>query len=148
MLYLFFLTGWFLQAHAWIRYLLHLGWWPRQPVPAYVSVPLGAWLLLAFVTDHNLRLRGPEQLANSNNSVLAYRDWLSGAAACYDAQLTARYQQLRATPANTVCTVSALREPPFSLSFLDLSAEDPQDWTNQEYAKFFRKKEIRAVVQP
>ena len=148
MLYLFFLVGWFLQAHAWIRYLLRQGWWPQQPLPAYVSVLLGAWLLLAFITDHNLRLRGPEQLANSNNSVLAYREWLGGAAARYDAQLTARYQQLQAAPPNTICTVSALHEPPFSLSFLDLSAENPQDWTNQEYAKFFRKKEIRAVVQP
>ncbi|QNH62252.1 DUF6056 family protein [Hymenobacter sediminicola] len=148
MLYLFFLVGWFLQAHAWIRYLLHQGWWPQQPLPAYVSVLLGAWLLLAFVTDHNLRLRGPEQLANSNNSVLAYRDWLGGSAARYDAQLTARYRQLQAAPVNTICTVSALQEPPLSLSFLDLSAENPQDWTNQEYAKFFRKKEIRAVMQP
>jgi hypothetical protein len=148
MLYLFFLVGWFIQAHAWVRYSLRQGWWPEAPLPAYVPGLLGGWLLLAFVTDHNLRLRGPEQFVHSNNTVLAYREWLGGAACSYDAQLRARYQQLQAAPPNSICTVTALQSPPFLLTFLDLSAENPQDWTNQEYAKFFSKREIRVVPAP
>jgi hypothetical protein len=148
MLYLFFLVGWFVQAHAWVRYFLQQGWWPKAPQPVYVSVLLSGWLALAFLTDHNLRLRGSEQLANSNNTILAYREWVSGAAHRYDAQLGGRYQQLRTLPPMSACTVAALQTPPSLLLFLDLSSENPQDWTNQEYAKFFNKREIRVAEAP
>ena len=51
------------------------GSWPRP-----VAATLWAGLLLAFLTDHNVRVTPPLAGMSSDSAVLAYRDWLSGAA--------------------------------------------------------------------
>jgi hypothetical protein len=142
-LYLFFLVGWFVSAHAWAQ-----RFWLRSPsssgsVPEYARWMLIGWVVLAFFVGHRFRIRGRDKSDNTNNVLLAYQDWVGGAAARYDAQLTARYQYLRSwsSPRQDV-VVEPLRAPPATLLFSDLTPLTT-DWSNMAYAEFFGKGSIR-----
>jgi len=142
-LYLFFLVGWFLHAHGWARYAWRNATRPSIALPGYVQVLLVLWIAGVFSVGDTRTMRGHEPEDNTNNILLAYKDWLGGAAARYDAQLTARYEALRTegwTPDNVV--VEALQAPPRTILFGDIST-NTYDWSNQAYAEFFGKKTIR-----
>ncbi|KAA9333175.1 hypothetical protein F0P96_09350 [Hymenobacter busanensis] len=146
-LYLFFLIGWFLNAHAWLRYL----WRRTEPtafaLPWYIQTVLIGWIAALFAVGHTWKLSGnePHENVNSTNNIVeAYHDWLDGTAARYDAQLTARYQSLRYSDwsGSTDAVVEPLQSPPRTLLFGDITT-DVYDWSNQAYAEFFGKKTIR-----
>ncbi len=144
-LYLFFLVGWFLNAHAWVRYAGRRFGRAALVLPGYVQVLLVGWIVGVFAWGHSRRMRSREPQENLNNIVVAYQDWLSGAAARYDAQLTARYHELRAaswTPDEAVTVVAPLDNPPRTILFGDITA-DINDWSNLAYAEFFGKNSIR-----
>ncbi|MCB2410423.1 DUF6056 family protein [Hymenobacter lucidus] len=147
-LYLFFLVGWFVNAHAWARRYWSRATAPADAVPAYAHWLLVGWVVLAFAVGHRFRARGREKVDNTNNIMLAYQDWLSGAAARYDAQLTARYQYLHSwESANTPdVVVEPLRNPSKTLLFYDITPTT-DDWSNQAYAEFFGKKSIRVSAE-
>ncbi|SHL39906.1 DUF6056 family protein [Hymenobacter psychrotolerans] len=142
-LYLFFLIGWFLNAHAWAQYLWRRTARTTFALPLVVRASLVIWIIAAFSGGHLLTLRGHETTDNYNNVLLAYEDWLGGAAARYDAQLTARYHALQTPgwlPAEAV--VEPLQDPPYTLLFGDITP-NIYDWSNQAYAEFFGRKTIR-----
>ena len=109
--------------------------WPRP-----VAAALWAGLLLAFLTDHNVRLMHAVAGVGSNNVVLAYRDWLSGAAARYNQQQQARYRQLQEQPAPRQ-RVAALTEEPPTLLYLDITT-DTAYWGNRVYAQYFYREAV------
>ena len=142
-IYLVFVVGWLLSIYAWVA------WWVRQgralpPLPAYGRLALLAWLPLALATDHNTHLTHDGIGRQTNTVVQAYRDWLSGDAARYDAAQRARYTTLRATTAPSV-GLPPLPVQPATLFYYDISA-NPTLWGNQAYAQFFGKKAV--WVQP
>ena len=109
-----------------------------------VRAGLLGWLLLTFLTDHNARLTHAGLGQQPNTVVQAYRDWLSGDAARYDAAQRARYATLRATTAPSVGLLP-LPVQPTTLFYYDISANSTL-WGNQAYARFFGKKAV--WVQP
>lgn len=142
-LYLFFLIGWFLNAHAWAQYVWRRSQRPTFSLPLFLRFGLVVWILAAFSGGHMLNLRGRETTDNYNNVLIAYQDWLDGAAARYDAQLTTRYHALQTPdwlPADAV--VEPLQNPPYTILFGDITPSI-YDWSNQAYAEFFGKKTIR-----
>ncbi|UYZ58427.1 DUF6056 family protein [Hymenobacter latericus] len=145
-LYLFFLVWWFLHAYAWARYFWRKLDVQAVSVPRAVQVALVLWIALVFAFGHTRRMRGREPRENANNIVVAYRDWLGGAAARYDRQLTARYAYLH-TPTPPDVVVARLQEPPATILFSDLET-NPNDWANQAYAEYFGKRSIRIPEAP
>lgn len=142
-IYLGFVVGWLLTVYTWVA------WWVRRgrpwpPLPGYVRAALGLWLPLALLTDHNARLTHTGIGQGHLPVVQAYRDWLGGDAARYDDAQHARYQQLRATPADSVA-LPPLPVRPWTLFYYDISY-NPSLWGNQSYAQFFGKKAV--WVQP
>ena len=109
--------------------------WPRP-----VAALLWAGLLLAFFTDHNMRVTHALAGVGSNTVVLAYRDWLSGDATRYNQQQRARYQQLRTTRHQRVCLKPLSVEPP-SLLYLDITT-DSTYWGNAVYAQYFHQQAV------
>lgn len=99
MLYLVFLLGWFGTLLAWCC---------RQTVRQQAGPALKSWLatpatalwmglvVLFFFADYNVQTRASMVGQGSNNVLRAYRQWLSGDAAGYDAEQRARYQTLAA----------------------------------------------------
>ncbi|KUG06005.1 DUF6056 family protein [Solirubrum puertoriconensis] len=144
-LYLFFLVWWFVHAHAWACYVWRRYDVQAMPLPRTAYWLLVVWVVGVFALGHTRRMRGREPRDNANNIVKAYQDWLGGAAARYDAQLTARYAYLRGqTPADVV--VERLQAPPTTILFSDLET-DTNDWANQAYADFFGKNSIRVSAE-
>lgn len=142
-LYLFFLIGWFLNVHAWARYLWRRTGRPAFSLPAWARAGLLTWIVLAFALGPRFSWRGHESTDNLNNVLVAYQDWLGGAAARYDEQLTARYRTLQEAgwlPDEAV--VEPLQDPPRTILFGDITP-DIHDWSNLAYADFFGKKTIR-----
>ena len=142
-IYLAFVVGWLLSAYAWVA------WWVRPdralpPLPAYGRLALLAWLPLALATDHNTHLSHAGIGQGYTTVVQAYRDWLGGGAARYDAAQRARYATLRATTAPSVGLLP-LPVQPTTLFYYDISANSTL-WGNQAYARFFGKKAV--WVQP
>jgi hypothetical protein len=73
---------------------------------------------------------------------VAYQDWLSGAAARYDKQLTRRYSYLLDQEwSGNDPVVPPLTDPPTTLLFGDITPSE-YDWSNQAYAEFFGKKKV------
>ena len=141
-LYLFFLVGWFLHAYAWARFLWQRFSWMPHSIPSIARWGLVGWLFFGvFMTSH-FQMRAIRQ---QNNVAVAYQDWLGGAAARYDAQLTARYKYLRASSLQEEI-VEPLQSPPRTLLFLDLG-RNPNGWTNLAYAEFFGKSSIQASAR-
>lgn len=113
---------------------LVVGW------PQPVAVLLWAGLLLAFDTDHNVRVTHALAGVGSNAVVMAYRDWLSGDAARYDQQQCARYQRLRAQPQLRL-RLKPLTVEPLTLLYLDITT-DSTYWGNTAYADYFRQQAV------
>ena len=140
--YLLFLLGWLALV------VTSLSWakrqWPGAQVPTAWSLPvaglLWGWLLLSFVSDHNVRVEHVNLGRGSNNVVVAYRDWLSGAAGRYDAQQRARYRQLLAAPAQRLRLALLVAEPP-TLVYYDITT-DSTYWGNSAYAQFFGQRTV------
>lgn len=109
--------------------------WPRP-----VAALLWAGLLLAFLTDHNVRVTHALAGVGSNTVVLAYRDWLSGDAARYDQQQRARYQLLRAQTQQRLRLKPLAVEPP-TLIYLDITT-DSTYWGNLAYAQYFYQQAV------
>lgn len=145
-MYLLFLLGWFAavlaglvtaRAAPWLQALAARRQWPRPAVRL-----LWVWLVINLATDHNLRVAHQDLGRASNNAVLAYRDWLSGAAARYDATLRARYRLLRTRPAR--CLQVAPLPPtgrPQSLLYYDITTDSTFGF-NRDYAQFFRQRAV------
>jgi len=135
--YLLFLLGWLALV------VTSLSWtkrqWPGVRVPAAWPLPvsglLWGWLLLCFASDHNVRVEHVNLGRGSNNVIVAYRDWLSGAAGRYDAQQRARYRQFQAAPAQRLRLPPLVAEPP-TLVYYDITT-DSTYWGNNVYAQFF-----------
>ena len=142
LLYLYFLACWLLSAYAVARRLdaQAIAWLCTGPL----RLALVGWLLVAFATDHNTHLTHEGIGRQTNTVVQAYRDWLSGDAARYDAAQRARYDALRATAAPNV-GLPPLPVQPATLFYYDISANSTL-WGNQAYALFFNKKAV--WVQP
>ena len=144
LLYICLIVNWFLAVYAWAFYFVQAN--PNAAllrVPNFVRWALLAWLPFTFLNDYNHHLI-PDYRLSTNNSFLAYRDLLSGSAARYDSQLSARYQYLLT---NTLARpkVKALVDPPFTLLFSDITP-DAKDWSNLAYADFFKKESIITQV--
>ena len=142
-IYLGFVVGWLLSAYAWVA------WWVRQrrelpTLPAYAQLSLLAWLILALATDHNSHLTHAGIGQGYTAVAQAYRDWLSGDAARYDAALRARYAALRTTAATAV-GLPPLPVQPATLFYYDISPNSTL-WGNQAYARYFGKQAV--WVQP
>lgn len=146
LLYLYFVAGLVLSAHAAFRRL------PLRYRALLLAPPgrrvLGVALLLAFCTDHNPRLL-PGRAGQGCNAVLqAYRDWLSGDAARYDQQQRARYAQVQAAaPAAAPLRLDPLRTLPATLFYADISAS-PDAWGNVAYAAFFHYPAVYVAPAP
>lgn len=146
LLYLYFVAGLVLSAHAAFRRL------PIRYRALLLATPwrraLGVALLLAFLTDHNPLLL-PARIGQGYNAVLqAYRDWLSGDAARYDQQQRARYAQVQAAdPAAAPLRLDPLRTLPTTLFYADISAS-PTAWGNVAYAAFFHYPAVYVAPAP
>ncbi|GAA4029363.1 hypothetical protein GCM10022409_11950 [Hymenobacter glaciei] len=139
--YLVFLVGWFAavlvalvvtRRQAWQQQLVARRAWPRL-----ASGLLWGWFLISFFSDHNVRVAHRDLGRESNNVVLAYRDWLSGSAARYNEALQTRYQLLRtaSTQSLQVPALPLTGRPPMLL-YHDLTT-DSTFGLNQDYARYF-----------
>ncbi|MGI4736504.1 MAG: DUF6056 family protein [Janthinobacterium lividum] len=143
MLYFYFLFCWFLGAYAVARRYGPpvAAWeWPRA-----WRYGLGIGLGCFFLTDHNTTLRHEGIGRGASTVVQAYRDWLSGDAARYDAAQLARYQQMRAAAPGGRVVLPALPVLPQTLFYYDISY-NPALWGNVAYAQFFGLQQV--WVQP
>jgi hypothetical protein len=126
-LYLLFLVGWFGVLLTWCCRQVSLGM-PSRVLAGLVTgrlAPLRVGLLLVFfMADYNLQTRASMVGQGSNNVVRAYREWLGGEAARYDAELRARYQTIQSGA--PVVTIYPLQNKPDLLFCFDVTrAEDP-----------------------
>jgi hypothetical protein len=146
LLYLYFVAGCVLSAHAAFRRLR-----PRHQavlLAAPVRAGLGLWLLVAFLSDHNPGLLSADYGQGQNAVLQAYRDWLSGDAARYDQQQCARLALVRANAARPVpLRFAPLRPVPLSLFHADI-APDSTGWSNRAYARFYRYPAAVYVAEP
>ena len=141
--YLLFLVGWLALVLASVGWAGRRGLAQSRAVKAWpltAGIVLWAWLLVSFATDHNVRVTRANAGLGSNNVVLAYRDWLSGAAGRYDAQQRARYQLLRAAPGRRLCLTPLVAEPP-TLLYYDITT-DSNYWGNMSYAQYFGQRAV------
>lgn len=134
LLYLYFVAGGLLSAYSWasrleVRYLALL---LARPVQALLT----SWLVVAFLSDHNVHLVHDEIGRESNTVVQAYRDWLDGSAARYDQQQRARVALVRAAPRSVPFRLDPLREIPRTIFYYDISANETL-WGNVAYSQFY-----------
>jgi hypothetical protein len=146
LLYLYFVAGLVLSAHAAYRRLR-----PRYQavlLTAPVRAGLGFWLLAAFLSDHNPGLLATSYGQGQNAVLQAYRDWLSGDAARYDQQQQARLALVQAhAPKPVPLGFAPLRPVPLSLFHADI-APDSTGWSNRAYARFYRYPAAVYVAEP
>ena len=150
LLYLYFVAGCVLSAHAAYRRL------PAHYRAVLLAAPmragLGLWLLVAFLADHNPSLLPQGAGQGCNAVVQAYRDWLSGDAARYDQQQRARAAQVRTAapatlPGAAPLRLDPLRTLPRSLFYADISP-NPAAWPNVGYANFLYYPAAVYVAEP
>ena len=76
-----------------------------------------------------------------NNVKTAYKDWLSGRAKSYNAQLNKRYQMIQKFKANhkktDTLTVPKLKNIPKTIFFKDFTSDNVKNWRNASYAKYY-----------
>lgn len=145
LLYLYFVAGGVLSAHAAYRRLR-----PRYQavlLAAPVRAGLGFWLLVAFLSDHNPGLLRANYGQGQNAVLQAYRDWLSGDAARYDQQQRARLALVRTNASKPVPLRFAPLRPVPSLFHADI-APDPAGWPNRAYARFYHYPAAVYVAEP
>jgi hypothetical protein len=138
MLYLLFLVGWFVVLLTWCCHQAINSKRPSELV-AVLSVsrlqPLWLGLLLLFFfADFNVQTRSHLLGLGSNNVVRAYRQWLSGEAARFDAELRARYRALAA--GGPVVAIKPLRNRPELLCSFEV-ADATSASVLQDYAYYF-----------
>lgn len=136
-LYLLFLAGWFVVLLTWCCRQA------RQPQSAISAIALLtlrlqplwlALLLLFFFSDYNVQTRSHLLGHGSNNVVRAYRQWLGGEAARFDAELRARYWKLAV--GGPVVAITPLRSRPELL--YSFGVADANSLTVlQNYARYF-----------
>ncbi|WP_210514524.1 DUF6056 family protein [Hymenobacter terricola] len=141
-LYLLFLVGWFGVLLTWCCRQVDLGQ-PSAVLRGLITsrmTPLWVGLLVIFfVADYNVQTRATMLGQGSNNVVRAYRQWLGGEAARYDAELRARYQRIHA--GGPVVEIRPLLNRPDLLYNSDFTnATSPG--TLQNYARYFGAKQI------
>ncbi len=146
-LYLFFLVGFFLGAYAWAQFLWRNGSRWLTFLPNYVRWALICWILLVLGKGPYWHIRKSGQPFDANWISVAYQDWLGGAAARYDHQLSKRYEYLRSKPLGAAVVVKPLKDPPQTIFFIDLSPS-AEAWNNLAYAEFFGKSTIRIPAEP
>lgn len=136
-LYLFFLLGWFGTLLIWCCRQARL----EQPSVVLAGLSTGRltplWLALLavfFVADYNVQTRASMIGQGSNNAIRAYREWLGGAAARYDAELRARYHSIQTD--GPVVTVYPLRNHPDLLFCFDVTNSVNPDMLRL-YARYF-----------
>ncbi|MCI1188391.1 hypothetical protein MON38_13245 [Hymenobacter sp. DH14] len=125
MLYLIFLISWF---------GLLLTWCCRQAARQHVSPIVSStnpmyslWvavLVLFFFADYNMQTRAAMLGQGSNNALRAYRQWLSGDAAGYDAEQRARYQAFASDTPPVIITPLQHR-PDLLVSFDIIETSNP-----------------------
>jgi Family of unknown function (DUF6056) len=147
MLYFVFIISWFTLIiniliyrhqslnHPVTRYIRRSYVWPAR-----LSSILWLWLLIYLATDHNVRLLRENMGQGSNNAIVAYRDWFSGAARSYHAEQNQRYQLLAHTADERV-QLPPLKAMPPSLLYYDITT-DSTYWGNVVYARYFGKRAI------
>ena len=145
MLYLLFLLGWFAVLLTWCCRQARSSR-PSAVLAGLVAgrlAPLWAMvLLLFFFADYNVQTRATMLGQGSNNVIRAYRQWLGGEAARYDAELRARYQVLQTGA--PVATIHPLRNRPDLLYSFDI-AEVTGLEALQTYARYFGVRQV--IVQ-
>ncbi|WP_234736575.1 DUF6056 family protein [Tellurirhabdus bombi] len=124
-----FILGWFYNLIIWVRVF-------RQRIGD-----------VSLLTDYNWPLVAVAGLgllfttyANSNLKMM-YSDWRSGRAAQYDLAMKARYQQMAASPADTV-VLAPLAAFPASLVLEDITP-NPQHLWNKCWASYYHKNGVR-----
>jgi len=96
-------------------------------------------LVLFFFTDFNVQTRAHLIGLGSNNVIRAYKQWLSGEASAYDAEMRTRYTLLKAQGPITV--LPKLHHRPNLLYSFDIS-EVTNSALLEQYAHYFGKKRI------
>lgn len=147
MLYFVFIISWFALI---INVLIHRHQSLNHPVtryirrsyvwPARLSSLLWLWLLIYLATDHNVRLLRESMGQGSNNAIVAYRDWFSGAARSYHGEQMRRYQLLASAQGQRV-QLPPLQVMPPSLLYYDITT-DSTYWGNMVYAHYFGKRTV------
>ena len=136
-LYLLFLVGWLGVLLTWCCRETRPDQQPgllRELATGRLA-PLWLGILgLFFFADYNVQTRSYLLGQGSNNVVRAYRQWLGGEAARYDAELRARYQAIK-TP-GSVPVIRPLRHKPDLLFSFDL-ADAPPNEMMRDYARYF-----------
>lgn len=135
LLYLYFIAGGLLSAYSWASSLSIS--YQALLLTRPVQVGLVSWLLVAFLSDHNVGLTHGSIGESSNTVVQAYRDWLSGSAARYDQQQRARVALVQAAaPSSGPLRLYPLRATPRTIFYYDISANENL-WGNVSYAQFY-----------
>ncbi|WP_299754554.1 DUF6056 family protein [uncultured Pontibacter sp.] len=132
-IYFFLLLAWFYTLQVLI--IRKGSWFMVSRWPVFLKAAVSVLLLLAFL-DLN------------NNISTAYLDLISGKAAQYNNELSARDLTM-ATSSCVKCKTPPLSAVPASLHFLDLQVSENGEgsWVNNDYAKFWGKETVE-LVQP
>lgn len=142
MLYLLFLLGWFSFILTWCFRQVNREA-PSKLLTALLNPSLSSlWtvLLIAFFfADYNFQTRASKVGQGSNNVIRAYRQWLGGDAAAYDAERRARYNLIKTGGASV--KILPLRNRPDLLFSFDI-AEVQDTVMLRQYAEYFNKKRI------
>ncbi|GAB3331276.1 hypothetical protein GCM10027511_39880 [Hymenobacter humi] len=145
-LYLLFLLGWFAVLLTWCCRQAR----SSQYSPMVNALATGrlaplwtAMLVLFFFADYNVQTRATMLGQGSNNVIRAYRQWLNGEAAGYDAELRARYQTLHSGA--PVVTIRPLRNRPDLLYSFDIVGTNNPEFL-EGYARYFGTKRVISGV--
>jgi hypothetical protein len=146
-LYLLFVVGWFGVLLTWCcRQVCK-----EQPSPVWVVLTRGnlmplwmALLGLFFLSDYNVQTRATMLGQGSNNVVRAYRQWLSGDAARYDAEVRARYRTL--AMGRPVVNIKPLQNRPELLYCFDIAGMTNTVFL-RDYAYYFGVQQVRTTAQ-
>jgi len=127
--YFAFLVLWFVAVAMWLvsgsRHARAI-----EEISHVLRVPLAVLLLAALAFTHNSYALGV--------------DVMSGRLSGFERALASRHAELQACHdrAERACRVSPILTRPASFFFLDVS-EDPTDWVNASYARYFDLDEVR-----
>lgn len=127
--YFAFLVLWFVAVAMWLASgSAHAR--ALEDISNMLRVPLAVLLLAALAFTHNSYALGV--------------DVVSGRLSAFERELAGRNAQLQACHdrAERACRVSPILIRPASFFFLDVS-EDPADWVNASYARYFDLDEVR-----
>jgi hypothetical protein len=124
-----------------------------------VSLLSGIGLLASLLKNDNLQKQGQSlftqryallflfagilfSFMNPNKLYKSYEDLFTGRAKRYSQAMIEREELVNKSQSDTI-VVSKITDIPYSLYLIDI-CEDPKDWKNDGYAKYFEKKAIIA----